>query len=141
MKPVCCRLPRASRGFAGLIEILIVALIILGGTLLYLGMMKGTTKQVRQMDNGAPGMSGVSEPQSLPGKAIRKADNTVCQSNLSQLRQFIQMSQGTDGKYPLSLESIQGTEQIRVCPVCHLPYSYDPETGQVKCQYPGHANL
>lgn len=144
MKRAHCRPPRASRGFAALIEILLVALLILGGAAMYMGMLKGTgagQKASPQLTNGAPAMPGVSEPQSLAGKAIQKAHGTECQSNLAQLRQFILMSQGTDGKYPPSLGSIQGTEQIRVCPVCHQPYTYDPETGQVKCPYPGHANF
>ena len=120
---------------------MIVAIIIVGGMMMYFGMMNSSgSREVQQELNSSSSTNapGVSQPQSLPGRAIRKARDTECQSNLNQLRQFIMMSQGTDGKYPPSLASIQGTEQIRECPVCHQPYSYDPETGQVKCTYPGH---
>lgn len=85
MKRECRHHPRASRGFGSLIEIMIVAVLILGGTLLYMGMMggPGSVRQVQQQLDNKPGTPGVSEPQSLPARAIQKARGDVCREILA----------------------------------------------------------
>jgi hypothetical protein len=118
MKQACCRPPRAKRGIIGLIEIVIVAVIILGGVLLYINMSKSALKTEKDLDSigtttttatGAPAAGGANgtaapahggsptadfqrvgnEPQSLPGKVLARARGEGCESNLRQLRMLI----------------------------------------------------
>jgi len=143
MKRECCRHPRASRGFAALIEIIIVMALILGGVVLYMNMMKGSKKASDDMDHAFNGtgtttapVPGVYEPQSIPGRAIRKAEAVQCQENLRELRMMIEAAKTeNEGKYPPNLESIQGSIKFRECPISHQMYTYNPETGELKCPY------
>lgn len=134
MKPPCCRLPRGRRGFAALIEIIIVAALILGGLALYLSFSGGYGKMP---DVGGP---VGDQPASVPGRAIQKAHSMECQQDLRQLRMLINMSkgEGESGGYPQSLEAMPEASKIRTCPVGGEPYTYDPTTGRVSCPHPGH---
>lgn len=144
MKRACCH-PRASRGFGSLIEILIVMAIILGGTAMYMGMSgsSGANDAMRELANekGTKSVPGYTEPQSIPGKAIRKAVSFECKNNLDQMRKFIMMAKDEsqdNNTYPARLEDIPDSIRIRECPVTHQQYTYDPATGQIKCTCPGH---
>lgn len=137
MKRECCHRPFVSRGFAALIEILIVAFIIIGGMAMYMSMNRDAASLTTSIDQVG---TGVSEPQSIPGKAVRKAVSMECQENLRQLRMMIDSDrfETEDGGYPQTLESMQGAASIDKCPVSGKPYDYNPETGQVHCTTPGH---
>ncbi|MHB9023634.1 MAG: hypothetical protein ACYC7E_05585 [Armatimonadota bacterium] len=141
MKQACCRHPRASRGITALIEIIIVLVIILGGMSLYFGLNRSAGTLDRELDGG-PSQSLPGQPQSLPGKVIRRAEGVECQSNLRQLRMMVDADkdQTEEGGYPPSLQAIQGASKISQCPIGNVPYTYDPSTGKVSCAYPGHEN-
>ncbi len=108
-------------GFA-LIELLVVIAIIAILAVAYLGLRGKGTKM---------------KPESIPGKAIQKAESVECQSNLSQVRQMIQMEIMDSEQFPARID--QGsTASISKCPVSGKAYSYNPQTGQVWCTTPGH---
>ena len=77
---------------------------------------------------------------SMPGLAKLKADDTVCASNLSQVRLAIQIARGNaDDQPPASLAELPGLpKEFLSCPIGHEPYAYDPATGTVRCVHPGH---
>jgi len=76
-----------------------------------------------------PGLEGA---QSIPGKALAKAEGTVCQEQLQQLRQSIRMDMDQSGQPPASLDT-GATAAISKCPISGKPYGYDPQTGKVWC--------
>ena len=146
MKPVCCR-PRVSRGFAALIEIIIVAALILGGVMLYMNMNKGITQTQKDLDAVSSGKlpttaSGsplaVTNPTSLAGQAIRRASSEGCESNLRQIRMLIQSYQTDHSCFPASLTELPDSIKIRSCPVSKADYDYNPTTGEIHCTCPGH---
>jgi prepilin-type N-terminal cleavage/methylation domain-containing protein len=78
-----------------------------------------------------------------PGKAhnpMERAHDTECINNVHQVHLAIMAAQAgdTDGKNPASLEELKLPKEMLICPVGHVPYVYDPATGQVHCPYPGH---
>lgn len=77
---------------------------------------------------------------SVPGLVKLKADDTVCASNLSQVRLAIQIARGNaDDQAPASLQELKGLpKEFYSCPIGHEPYQYDPATGTVRCVHPGH---
>ncbi len=76
---------------------------------------------------------------SMPGLVKLKTEDTVCQSNISQVRQMIQIAMGGDDTPPASLKDLRGLpKEFLTCPIGKEPYQYDPATGTVKCVHPGH---
>jgi hypothetical protein len=73
------------------------------------------------------------------GQVRYDAKDEVCRSNLSQVREAIQVVETTNDDHPP--ETIQETKlgaDFYSCPIGHEPYQYDPNTGQVHCVHPGH---
>lgn len=91
-----------------------------------------------------PGHSAVSRKDKLgttiPGAVKLKAQDTVCQSDLQQVRDAIELasSSDADGKFPASLSELKLPSELLHCPIGHEAYVYDPATGQVHCPHPGH---
>ncbi|NPV47935.1 MAG: prepilin-type N-terminal cleavage/methylation domain-containing protein [Armatimonadetes bacterium] len=109
------------QGFA-LVELLVVIAIVAVLVVAYMGFRSKRDK---------------AGPETIPGKAIQKAESVECQSNLSQIRQMVQMEVMDSEQYPARID--QGaTASISKCPVSGKPYSYNPQTGQVWCTTPGH---
>ncbi len=78
--------------------------------------------------NGANG-----ESQSIPARAIDKAEDVTCQSNLRQLRQGVSMYTMSGDPAPSSLADLK-MDSITRCPISGKPYRYDPQTGKVWCE-------
>lgn len=76
----------------------------------------------------------------IPGAARAKAFDDVCMSNLKQVRMSISISHDSNGDegYPATIEETRLGKDFYRCPLGHEPYSYDPQTGTVKCVHPGH---
>jgi len=108
-----------------LIEILVVVAIIVGAGLLlsrsYLG--------------GGKGRDGVATPE-------ERARGVDCMNNLRQIRNAIEMyRQANQEKPPMSLAQLESSGisgSITKCSVSGTPYTYDPASGRVSCNTPGH---
>jgi len=75
----------------------------------------------------------------IPGAAQMAAEDTVCRSNLSQVRQGLMIQQGADDStHPESLDVLHFPSESLHCPIGHEAYIYDPTTGTVHCPHPGH---
>jgi hypothetical protein len=76
----------------------------------------------------------------IPGAALAKAEDTVCKSNLGQVRMLLGMrhDEEPDGNWPTTLEETKAGAGFYNCPLGKEPYKYDPATGNVKCPHPGH---
>jgi hypothetical protein len=73
------------------------------------------------------------------GLAEARARDEVCRSNLSQVRQSLQVAEASDSEgHPASLQDLHLPDQSLHCPIGHEAYTYDPQTGQVHCPHPGH---
>lgn len=90
------------------------------------------------------GKSGASARKDGKGKtpfglAKLKADDTVCQSNLGQVRIALQVAAtNADDKYPDTLAETRLPAEFYSCPLGKEPYTYNPATGKVNCPHPGH---
>jgi len=77
----------------------------------------------------------------VPGLVKAKAEDTVCRSNLGQLRMSLQISHdsgGSDEAWPQTLEETRLGQAFYKCPMGKEPYVYNPQTGEVHCTHPGH---
>jgi hypothetical protein len=73
------------------------------------------------------------------GQAEWAAKDTVCRSNIGQVRQSLIIAQSAnDEKFPASLEDLKLPKEFLKCPVGGEKYIYDPQTGTVTCPHPGH---
>jgi hypothetical protein len=73
------------------------------------------------------------------GLAELAAKDTVCRSNLSQLRAGLQIAQqNNDEKFPDTLQETKFPQEFYKCPLGKENYVYDPATGKVYCPHPGH---
>lgn len=91
-------------------------------------------------NQGSPRADG--RGTTVPGLVKAKAEDTVCKSNLAQVRMSLGITHDTGGDetWPQSLEETKLGKQFYSCPMTkgQEPYSYDPQTGTVKCVHPGH---
>ena len=80
--------------------------------------------------------------KSMPAQVQEKATGVECQSNLSQVRQMIQMYQTDNEQNPPGLQALSGlpAEFLR-CPVGGQPYWYDAASGRVGCRHAGHGRF
>ncbi|HLK59000.1 MAG TPA: prepilin-type N-terminal cleavage/methylation domain-containing protein [Chthonomonadaceae bacterium] len=122
------RMTTLRRGFS-LIEILVVCVIIAalsaGIYAFYLG-------------------HGSGKPGEKQRSVMQRGHDPECINNLQQLRAALQMAQSSEenGKFPATLKELPGIpESMLSCPDGHVPYQYDPSTGQVHCTQPGHENF
>lgn len=77
---------------------------------------------------------------SVAQRVQQQAVGVDCRNNLSQIRQAIQMrSSETENQRPASMDELREIpSEMRKCPVSGKPYVYDPTTGTVRCETPGH---
>jgi hypothetical protein len=77
----------------------------------------------------------------IPGLVKARAEDTVCKSNLNQLRLSLGIARmNNDDQWPATLEETRLGSDFYGCPMGKgkEPYSYNPETGEVRCIHPGH---
>jgi hypothetical protein len=74
----------------------------------------------------------------VPGLVKANAQDEVCRSNLTQLRQSLQITSTTEDRFPASLEDTHLGATFYKCPMGGEPYDYNPATGEVHCRHPGH---
>jgi len=118
-----------------LIEILVVALIILGAGYFVATNYLGTSSA----KSGKPGQ---------PATPIERGQGVDCANNLRQIRYAIQMCRDSDteGNTPLpaTLDELADkmglSKSMLKCSVSGKPLTYDPARGTVKCTTPGHEN-
>ena len=74
------------------------------------------------------------------GLAELAAKDTVCRSNIAQVRAALIIAQSAnDEKPPESLTDTKLPQEFYKCSLPpHEAYVYDPATGQVHCPHPGH---
>jgi hypothetical protein len=73
------------------------------------------------------------------GAAEWAAKDTVCRSNLGQVREALILAQSVnEEKFPENLEDTKLPKEFYKCPVGGEKYIYDPGTGKVSCPHPGH---
>lgn len=122
-------LRRPSRSGFSLIEILVVTvlLIMLSGGLAYFYL----------------GSGGKTKDGKTKRTPITVAKDTVCQSNIGQVRQSLNVLRAgdPDGALPQSLTELKLPSELLYCAVGKEPYQYDPSTGMVRCVHPGHENF
>jgi hypothetical protein len=78
----------------------------------------------------------------VPGAALMEARDTKTESNLRQVRTFIETykAMDPDGNPPPSLDAAGVPRNLQVHPIDERPLLYDPQTGRVWTDYPGHEN-
>ena len=120
---------RKGQTLVGLL-IVIAILAVLAVALMRPWAVGGTAKPARADGKGT----------TVPGLAKLKAEDTVCRSNLNQVRSFIVIARtNADDLPPATLAEIQGLpKEFLSCPLGKEPYEYDPATGTVRCVHPGH---
>lgn len=76
----------------------------------------------------------------VPGLVKLEAKDTVCRSNLGQLRMAIEIAHTNSGEesFPTTIEETRLGSDFYKCPVGGEGYQYDPATGLVTCPHPGH---
>jgi hypothetical protein len=93
---------------------------------------------------GVPGksVSGRKDGKgtTVMGSAEWAARDTVCRSDLAQVRAALQIAETPDGEHPATLQELKLGAEFYKCPVGGEAYVYDPATGTVHCPHPGHEN-
>jgi len=111
--------------------IVAVAIVILLGIVFTVGSGALTGKATSSRPDG--------NGKTLVGKALYRAKDEVCRSNLGQIRQSIQVNtDAVENTYPESLEATKLGDTYYKCPIGGEAYVYDPQTGRVTCPHPGH---
>lgn len=76
-------------------------------------------------------------------EVTEKTKNVTCQSNLRILRSAIVVYRTANLKNPSSLSDLDPSFIKNLtglsCPASEIPYVYNPDTAEVKCGYPPHA--
>jgi prepilin-type N-terminal cleavage/methylation domain-containing protein len=115
---------KQPRGGFGLIELMVVIVIIIIISGFYMGVI----------GKKSPG------EKSMPGKAMEKAVDTVCQSNIRQLRMNISMETMGEESAPKSLKAAAeglGAAYTK-CTTSGESYDYSSADGSVRCLTEGH---
>lgn len=90
--------------------------------------------------NKGSGEQGQGQPlQSRVSQTRQAAESVECRNNLSQIRQAVQMQKMEDDtQNPAGLADLRLPDSMLKCPISSQPYQYDPNTGTVRCNTPGH---
>ncbi len=115
---------KRQRGYFTLIGMLVViAIIAIAAAYLYGG--SGTSDRADKLG------------KSTLGRAVLKARDDECRTNLGQLREFLMM-QHADEEKVTSLSQLNVPPKLLKCPVGGENYVLDVDTQTVSCIHPGH---
>lgn len=118
-----------------LIATLIVVVILLMLTMVFMTGGMGGSVQENTGIKARPDGRGTT----VPGLVKLKAEDTVCKSNITQVRQGLQMARMSNGDEPVSsIEEAKIGASFYSCPLGNEPYEYTAATGEVRCVHPGH---
>lgn len=119
---------------ASLIEMLVVLVIV--GVLIGafstggFGLLKGSAASKPRAD-------GVGE--TIVGRTKAAGKDTVCRSNLNQVRQAIMIYRtNADDAPPSAIADLKLPKEFSSCPLGGEPYELNTENGEVKCPHLGH---
>lgn len=76
--------------------------------------------------------------QTIVGQSMLRARDEQCRNRLGQIRSAIQMNATLHEGFPTGLSQLRLGNEFNRCPISGQPYAYDPQTGKVGCQHPGH---
>ena len=125
----------ARRGQATIVGLLVtVAIIMIVAWWIYLRPSGGGASLTPGETPGKPRFEG--EAQTVLGQTLQKGEGTADRENLRQLRMQLQMEKQTNGEWPPALDRKWGLPLASS--VSHMPFKYDPATGQVWDPTPGH---
>ncbi|CAN5419920.1 hypothetical protein BH11ARM1_BH11ARM1_03950 [soil metagenome] len=117
-----------------LIALLIVVAIM---AVLAVVLLKGSGAFAGAGENNSPRKDG--KGTTTVGLVKLSADDTVCRSNIQQVREAIIIARSNaDDAPPADLTALRLPPEFSVCPLGKEPYAYDPTTGTVHCVHPGH---
>ncbi|HLO98415.1 MAG TPA: prepilin-type N-terminal cleavage/methylation domain-containing protein [Fimbriimonas sp.] len=118
---------RRHAGFT-LVATLIVIAIIAIATVVYIN-GTGDTKPTPKADGRG---------KTVLGNVKASAEDTQCQSNISQARQLLQVAKASDEEFmPTTVAEIPGAASVSKCPVGKEDYTLGTD-GTMKCPHPGH---
>jgi len=133
---------RNEEGFWSIIGVLLACAVIAVLVVILFGSNSKIGMEGRIKEAAKEGDVKVKPGQSTVGAVMDTGKATACQSNLRQIRMYLQMEQQENGQYPAALEANKvGSGQILVCPQTLKAYAYDPNTGKVSCTTPGHESF
>jgi type II secretory pathway pseudopilin PulG len=121
---------RRGNTLVGLMAAMAIIAVLSVGAFYGSGMFKGGAQSPRKDGKG----------KTIPGLAKLQAQDTVCRSNLGQVRSAIQLAMTASGEDtpPQTIEETRIGSSFYECPIGKERYVYDPATGQVGCPHPGH---
>jgi len=109
-----------------MISMVIIA-ILAGGVMFGMGSF-GPGKSTRKDGKGT----------TVLGATKAKAQDTVCKSNLDQIRQIVQVQQTLDEPLPPTIAELPNARSLTNCPIGKEAYQFDSASGAVRCPHPGH---
>jgi hypothetical protein len=119
-----------NRGQTLVVSLVVVAIILVCVVIF----MKGT-------GDTKPTMKADGRGKTVLGNAKATAEDEVCKSNLSQVRQLLVAAKASDDEAKFAtVAEIPGAGPVSVCPVGKEPYTID-EAGNIKCPHPGHGKF
>jgi hypothetical protein len=112
-------------------SLIVIAIIAILAVVIFKGSgVFGATGQEKARPDGRGG--------TLPGLVTAQAEDSVCRSNLSQLRMAINMQRTTSDTPPATIEETKLGPNFLKCPMGDEKYQYDAATGEVFCPHLGH---
>lgn len=116
-----------NKGFS-LIGILIITVLVVGGCM-YFGynMFSNQPKPDTMVDYSN------SQKKTVYGQSMDAAKAVECQTNLGNIRNGINMFLQSEERSPSSLNDLNYSSSMFMCPMTKELYIYDPQTCAVRC--------
>ena len=114
-----------NKGFALIAVIAVLAVLAGLGFYLFHGTKESKPDTMTDFSN--------SQKHSVYGQAMDAANAVSCQNNVGQARNSINMYIQSNEAAPASLAEAGVSDSMTKCPVSGEAYTYDSQTGTVKC--------